>query len=174
MTRDEKHEHLHALCREILTAVRGGLKSNARFRDVGTGRRAQDRVMGDPAYYLETYYAEDGTSRTVSTHEGAANEVAHSFQVSLWLEYEDAERKEQSSHVEYEQLSEGESGLLPKLRGNPEPARPGHPHVEGWPPGLELSQPTPPNEPIVDLDGAGRLAHLLRFEITLTHSTLSR
>lgn len=172
MTRREKHVALTDLCREILTALRSGLKSNARYRDVGTGRRAQDDIIGDPAYYLETYFAPEGSSRTVSTLESAANEVAHSFQVSFWLEYEDADTYAQSSQSEYDRLVEGTDGLLPTLRGAPEPAAPGHPHVTGCPNGLQLSQPEPPSEPIVDLDNAGRLAHLCRFEITLIHSTL--
>jgi len=172
MTRREKQVALTDLSAEILTAIRSGLNRNARYRDVGTGRRAQDEIIGDPCYYLETYFAPEGSSRTVSTLESAANEVAHSFQVSLWLEYEDADTYPQSSQSEYDELVEGTEGLLPTLRGAPEPATPGHPHVSGWPNGLELSQPDPPSEPIVDLDNAGRLAHLCRFEITLTHSTL--
>ena len=172
MTRREKQLALTDLCREILTAVRPGLNSNARYRNISTGRRAQDEIIGDPAYYLETYYAAEGSSRTVETIEGAASRIEHTFQVSLWLEYEDAHTYSQSSQEEYERLVEGEEGLLPMLRGSPDPAEPGHPSVEGWPSGLELMQPEPPAEPIVDLDSAGRLAHLLRFDVSLIHTTL--
>lgn len=172
MTRRDKHAALTELCAEILADLRSGLNYNARYRDVGTDRRAQDEVLGDPAYYLETYFAPDNSSRTVSTLEGAANEVAHSFQVSFWLEYEDGSSYEQSSQSEYDRLVEGTDGLLPVLRGAPKPAEPGHPNISDWPVGLELGQPEGVSEPIVDLDSAGRLAHLCRFEVTLTHSTL--
>jgi hypothetical protein len=172
MTRREKQVAITDLCAEILTAIRPGLNRNARYRDVGTGRRAQDEIMGDPAYYLETYFAADGSSRTLETTQGAATRVEHRFQVSLWLEYEDARTYEQSSQSSYDQLVEGAEGLLPQLRGTPAPGEPGHPNVDGWPAGLELGQPDPPSEPIVDLDNAGRLAHLCRFEIPLIHSTL--
>jgi len=172
ITRHEKQEALTELCDEILTAIRGGLKSNARYRKVGTGRSAQDKIMGDPAYYLETYFAPDQSSRTVDTLEGAASEVVHNYQVSVWYEYDDADTYEQSSQKEYEQLIEGTNGLLPTLRGSPEPGSPGHPDVADWPDTTELGQPQDVAEPIVDLDNRGRLAHLCRFQIALTHTTL--
>jgi hypothetical protein len=172
ITRRDKQEALTGLCEEILTAVRPGLRSSARYRDVGTGRSAQDEIMGDPVYYLETYFAPDQASRTVDTLQGAASEVAHAFQVSLWLEYEDADTYARSSQADYEELVEGPSGLLTTLRGSPDPEAPGHPDVPDWPDGTELGQPQDVAEPIVDLDNRGRLAHLLRFQITLVHSTL--
>jgi len=172
ITRRQKQEALTALCAEILTAVRGGLKSNARYRDVGTGRSDQDEIMGDPVYYLETYFAPEPSSRTVGTLQGAASEVAHVFQVSLWFEYSDGDTYADSSQSEYEALVEGTGGLLTVLRGSPEPEAPGHPDVSDWPDGTELGQPQQVAEPIVDLDNRGRLAHLLRFQITLTHTTL--
>ena len=172
ITRREKQEALTELCAEILTSARGGLKSNARYRDVGTGRSEQDKIMGDPVYYLETYFAPEQASRTVDTLQGAASEVAHAFQVSLWLEYKDADTYDASSQAEYESLVEGPEGLLVTLRGSPDPQEPGHPDVPDWPDTAELGQPEQVAEPIVDLDNRGRLAHLLRFQITLTHSTL--
>jgi len=172
ITRHQKQEALTDLCAEILTAVRGGLKSNARYRDVGTGRSEQDKIMGDPVYYLETYFAPEQASRTVDTLQGAASEVAHAFQVSLWFEYEDADTYAASSQSDYEELVEGTQGLLTVLRGNPEPEAPGHPDVDDWPGGTELGQPQQVAEPIVGLDNQGRLAHLLRFQIALTHTTL--
>jgi len=172
ITRRQKQEALMELCREVLTAVRGDLKSNARYRDVGTGRSAQDKIMGDPAYYLESYFAPEQSSRTVETIQGAASEVVHTFQVSLWYEYEDADTYAASSQSTYETLVEGTEGLLTVLRGDPEPEAPGHPDVSGWPDGTELGQPQQVAEPIVDLDNRGRLAHLLRFQIALTHTTL--
>jgi len=172
MTRRDKQEALTELCAEILTAVQPELSYNARYRDVGTGRDEQDRIMGDPVYYLETYYAPDQTSRTVGTQQSAALEVAHAFQVSVWYEYEDADTYPDSSQAEYEELIEGTDGLLPTLRGKPEPQTPGHPDVPDWPGELELEQPQQVTEPIVDLDNRGRLAHLCRFQIELIHTTL--
>jgi len=172
MTRREKQVALTDLCAEILTNIRQGLSRNARYRDVGPSRREQDKIMGDPVYYLETYFSAQQSSRTVETTQGAASEVAHGFQVSVWLEYEDGNTYQNSSQSTYENLIEGGAGLLPTLRGQPEPAKPGHPNVDDWPSGLELQQPDPPSEPIVNLDNQGRLAHLCRFEIELIHTTL--
>jgi hypothetical protein len=170
-TRREKQEALTEFCADALTAVKSGLKYSARFREVPSGRRAQNQAIGDPAYYLETWLPAEGSSETTDVLEGEALEVRHRFVVSLWLEYEDADSYAASSQATYEKLVEAENGLLPTLRGHPEPRLPGRTGPL-WPGGASVGQPEGVQEPIVNLDNQGRKAHLLRFAIGIAAPTM--
>lgn len=169
--KDNRRERIVAirdLCVAICEDVKPGIRASGRFRDVTPGsRRSQDRIIGETAYYLEVIPSPAEASDTLRTNHNAAVDIQELYQVSLWLEYEDADAYAGSSQSEYDSLAAGPNGLLTKLRSDGQ----GLPSNNLSDPGLEcitLGQPTSVQEPIVELDLQGRLAHLLRFTLPTT------
>ena len=162
--RKEKRDALASFCESTLTAVKSGLEVSKRWRLPATPNASRaDRVglMGDPAYYLEIHAGGSGSE----DDQAIAQKVDHFFQVSLWLGYEDNDSYSRSSQSTWDNLVEGASGLLPKLRAEPRLQTASGPTSTLW-------QPQSVTEDIVALSNRGQeKAHYLTLEIGMRHLT---
>jgi hypothetical protein len=79
-------------------------------------RRQRLAIMGDPTKYAEVLYA--GEDSTLAQEDAVGNHTlsAHIFRVNVWYAYVDSEDYSLSSQYTWDNLIEGENGLLTQLR----------------------------------------------------------
>lgn len=125
--------------------------------------RVRDDVMGRPAFYCEVL-PESAPTDTSDTA-GGAQSVAHSFDVWLALEYEEARGYEGSTQQTFDQLSEGlaPDGILPELRQRSVETINGKPVTVLDPGGVDFDI-----VPLGERGGDFDRAHRLTFNIALT------
>jgi hypothetical protein len=115
------------LMQEVRSAVRVWLESKLpgfrveeRFRyDLLSSTRAhRTRITGDPVRYAEILYVPvfSSFSGTMISSQESPFFPAYNFDVFLYLGYRDHEDYMKSSQKEWDELLEGDSGILPALR----------------------------------------------------------
>ena len=100
----------------------GNFRHSTRLRSAtfdASNRGDRIRVMGNPTAYFEVIW-------TGETGEGMQNDSldtevlhGHQFRVNLWLAYKDHDTYELSSQKTFDDLCEGETGVLSLLRETP-------------------------------------------------------
>lgn len=162
-TISEKRSTLAPFIEGVLHAIDAQYVVDERIRAaVIQGRYRRDRldVMGDPTRYcmlmpVALEYSRDPAE--ISQRRGPQAR-ADAFSVQLWHAFEDAPTFEDSSQAAFEQIIDGEDGLLRTLARTP--------YLEG---AGELGAPVGAKMDLVALGGGGEdLAHYLTFTITVT------
>ena len=161
-TEGQKQDALVSFIEETLATVRPDPNVSDRFREARTAQLSErNRVMGDPVYYAkiarEGYRVSESSQRSTG---GAPYQPAHEYGVRLWLEYEDTDERK----AEWDELVEGENGLLPTLRQQEAIEENGNTY--------NLRQPENVDELVVSLSNRGpngEKAYYLEFSIVVTH-----
>lgn len=129
----------------------------ATFDSVNRAERL--RIMGEPTAYAEVLWLGNGGDDQYSA---TVTEILHGhlFRVNIWLEYKDNGNYNLSSQAIFDDLCEGEGGVLTQLRELDAFEGEDCPILVLPPESVQVSE--------VSLDNAGKeLAHFLTFTITL-------
>lgn len=162
-TETDKRAALVDLIESTLQTVERGVTVVDRFRVARTGQKSErDEVMGAPPYYVEVkregYDASQSTARSTGR---APYKPAHVYGIKVWYGYEDTDERKKA----WDQLIEGQQGLLPTLRQQEAVTAGGDT--------FELRQPQDVMEWEVSLSTRGpdgELAFFCEFSITAVHT----
>lgn len=129
----------------------------ATFDSVNRSERV--RIMGEPTAYAEVLWVGNGTDDQYSA---TVTEILHGhlFRVNIWMGYKDADNYLNSSQAIFDDLCEGETGVLTMLRDMDIFQGVDNPILILPPENVQVSE--------ISLDNSGKeLAHFLTFTITL-------
>lgn len=159
----EARQWLANFCQDTLSAIEPGFVSAIRLRRVtwdSRTRRQRLAIMGDPTKYIEVLYAGEDASLSQETATGQHVITAYIFRVNVWYAYKDSEDYTLSSQAVWDNLLEGEAGLLTLLRQTDSfSIAPEHFQIFN-PEGAQTSEVTLDNE-------GNELAHFLSFTIII-------
>lgn len=122
-------------------------------------RQERIRIMGEPTFYCEVLWVGIGDGTQIDS---VGNSVldGHLFRVNLWYKYNDNDNYQASSQSTWDDMLEGENGLLKTIRD-----------ADIIPDQSELMylyQPAEVSVSEVSLDASGdELAHFLTFTLSI-------
>lgn len=112
----DKRDELVSYLTDLLQDIDTDFTVEDRFR-IGTfnasNRNARVAIMGDPAKYCEVLYIT--RNPITSTAKSTRRRTIHQFEVNIWYGYHDSDSYEVSSQSTWDDITEGENGVLPSL-----------------------------------------------------------
>lgn len=112
----DKRDELVSYLTTILQAIDADFVIEDRFREAtfnSTNRNSRVAIMGDPAKYCEVLYIT--RNPITGTAKSTRRRTIHQFEVNIWYGYKDADTYANSSQKVWDEITEGDAGVLPSL-----------------------------------------------------------